>query len=336
MSTIKFLHGQNLENSSQQVSAGTFYLDTEANELWYDDPSGANTDNHIRLFDNLLKDIRLENKITVQLGENQTIGGYKTGDEIAAGTNIQTILNKLLQKAVSATYTKPTISLVNNGGTAKGNVETGSTITPKLSATFTQNDAGNLTNIIIKQGSTSKATGTTSPLEYNGTNIIIGDETISFTASATYEDAPVKNNNLGEESKENWFAGDTINSSAYNIIGKRKLFYGTGTGTMPELTSSIIRNLSTNKLAPAANTTFDINVAVGQQYIIFAYPASLRDVNNVTYKEANDSGMAANFEKSIIQVADARGNSNGLIDYKVYTYVMTVPAAAAMTFKVTI
>ena len=300
------------------------------------DPAGENAEKHIRLFDDLLNDIRLENAITVQLGEGQTIGGYKTGDQIAAGTNFQTILNKLLQKAVPATYTRPTISLTNNGGTASGNVEAGSTITPKLRATFTKNDAGNLTNITIKQDNTSKASGTTTPLDYNGSGVVIGDGTISFTASATYEDAPVKNNNLGEESKENWFAGSTITSSAYNIVGKRKLFYGAGSNTMPELTSAIIRGLSSNKLAPAANTTFNINVAVGQQYIIFAYPASLRDVNNITYVEANDPNMANNFIKSTIQVADARGGSNGLMDYKVYSYQMSVPAAAAMTFSVKI
>ena len=69
---------------------------------------------------------------------------------------------------------------------------------------------------------------------------------------------------------------------------------------------------------------------------MFAYPATLRDVNNVTYVEANDSGMASSFTKSTINVADARGGENGLKSYKVYSYSMAVPAAAAMTFKVTI
>jgi hypothetical protein len=46
--------------------------------------------------------------------------------------------------------------------------------------------------------------------------------------------------------------------------------------------------------------------------------------------------MASSFTKSTISVADARGGENGLMSYKVYTYAMAVPAAAAMTFKVTI
>ena len=46
--------------------------------------------------------------------------------------------------------------------------------------------------------------------------------------------------------------------------------------------------------------------------------------------------MASNFTKHTINVADARGGENGLMSYKVYTYAMTVPATAAMTFTVVI
>jgi len=262
--------------------------------------------------------------------------GIGNGETIPAGTSVDDIVKMLVQKAVPATYTKPTIALANNGGQAAGNVEAGSSITPKLKATFTKNDAGALSAISIKKGTDSVADGTASPLTYDGEAIVIGDETISFTASATYGDAPVKNNNLGQESKENWFAGGTISSSAYSITGKRNLFYGTGVGAVPALTSSVVRGLANKKLAPTQGYSFNVNVAVGQQYIVFAYPADLRDVNNVTYVEANDGGMAGNFTKTTMDVADARGGENGMKSYKVYTYAMAVPAAATMTFKVTI
>ena len=46
-------------------------------------------------------DVNVEiDEITVQLGTNGTVGGYKTGDVIAAGTDINDILNKLFQKSV--------------------------------------------------------------------------------------------------------------------------------------------------------------------------------------------------------------------------------------------
>ena len=262
--------------------------------------------------------------------------GIANGATIPAGVSFDEFVKMVVQKAIPATYTKPTLAITNNGGQASGNVEAGTSITPKLKATFTKNDAGELTSIVIKKGTTDVATGTESPLTYAGEAITIGDETITFSASASYEDAPVKQNNLGQDSTENWFAGSTVTSSNYSIVGKRNLFYGTGVGAVPTVNSDMVRGLVNTKLAPAQGTSFSISVSVGQQYIAFAYPATLRDVNNVTYVEANDSGMASNFTKTTIDVADARGGENGLMSYKVYTYAMAVPAAAAMTFKVTI
>ena len=265
-----------------------------------------------------------------------SLGAIANGDTIPAGKTLDEIIAMITAKAIPATYSKPTVALANNGGQASGNVEAGTSITPKLKATFTKNDAGDLTAISIKKGSTDVANGTASPLTYDGEAIVIGDETITFKASATYGDAPVKKDNLGNDSMDNWFAGSTVESSAYSITGKRNLFYGTGVGAVPEVTSGMVRDLTNKKLAPTQGYSWNINVAVGQQYIFFAYPADLRDVNNVTYVEANDSGMAANFTKTTIDVADARGGENGLKSYKVYTYGMAIPAAAGMTFKVTI
>ena len=264
-----------------------------------------------------------------QKAHGVSLGALQDGATVPVNTSMDELVKMITEKAIPATYTKPTLALANNGGQASGNVEAGSSVTPKLKATFTKNDAGDLTAISIKKGTASVVDGTVSPLTYDGEAIVIGDETITFTASATYGDAPVKKNNLGAESKENWFAGDTVVSSGYSITGKRNLFYGTGVGDLPTINSETVRKLANKKLAPAQGYNWTINVAVGQQYIIFAYPADLRDVNNVTYVEANDSGMASSFTKHTIDVADARGGTNGMKPYKVYTYKMAVPAAAA-------
>lgn len=283
--------------------------------------------------------IKTENEFTVNLGNGGTLGSYKTGDKIASNTSIDTILKKLLQKAIPATYNKPTVSLNNNGGTSSGTYEVGSTITPKLKATFTKNDAGGLTTISILQGNTTKKTGTTSPLEYTGDAFVIGDETVTFSASASYSAAPAKNNNLGDPSTENQFGAGSCSSGNYSITGARQLFWFTGTGTLPTLTSNFIRgtNGANGKLLdPSDGYSFNIKVNEGQQYIVIAYPADLRDITQIKYVEANDSNMANNFTKTQKQVADARGGENGLKDYKVYIYSMPVPAAAVMNFEVTI
>ena len=46
------------------------------------------------------------------------------------------LLNLITQKEINATYTKPTVSITNNGGSAAGTVETGTSVTPKFRATF--------------------------------------------------------------------------------------------------------------------------------------------------------------------------------------------------------
>lgn len=267
-----------------------------------------------------------------------TLGSLQNGDTIPAGVTMDELLVMMTQKAIPATYTKPTVSLANNGGLSAGNVEAGTSVTPKLKATFTKNDAGALTSMSIKKGSevVEVSTSGNATLTHTSDAFVIGDETVTYTAVAEYGDAPVKTNNLGKESKENWFAGSTVTSSGYSIAGKRYLFSGTGVGAVPTVTSDFVRGLGKTKLAPSQGYSWNINVDIGQQYIAFAYPATLRDVNQVMYVEANDTGMASSFTKTTINVADARGGNSGTMSYKVYTYAMAVPAAAAMTFKVTI
>ena len=46
------------------------------------------------------------------------------------------------------------------------------------------------------------------------------------------------------------------------------------------------------------------------------------------YVETNDPGMAENFEKKLVDVADARGGANGLKSYKVYTYATVNPSSS--------
>lgn len=111
------------------------------------------------------------------------------------------------------------------------------------------------------------------------------------------------------------------------------LFYGTGTGVVPEITADMVINLANTKQGPTEGYSFNIDVPVGQQYIAIAYPDSLRDLSNVTYVQANDTSMAANFTAHQVEMNDG---GNEPTNYKVFTYGMAIPAVAAMNFKVTI
>lgn len=265
------------------------------------------------------------------------LGALKDGESIPEGTSIDDLLNLITQKAIAPTYTQPTVSLAKSGsGTAAGSYEAGTSITPILTATFNKNDAGDLTKLAILKGDSEVGSDTTSPYTYTGEAIVLGDETISFTAQATYSDGPVKDNNLGQEDATGQIKAGTKTSSAMNFVGQRNLFWGTGVGELPALNSDTIRGLTNKKLNPTQGYSWNIPIAVGQQYVIFAYRSNLRDVNEVMYVETNDPGMANSFTKNLVNVADARGGENGQVEYKVYSYRMAAPAAAAMTFKVTI
>ena len=265
------------------------------------------------------------------------LGALKNGDSIPEGTSIDELLNLITQKAIAPTYTKPTVSLAKSGaGTAAGSYEAGTSVTPVLTATFNKNDAGDLTKLSILKGGSDVGSDTSSPYTYTGEAIVLGDETVTFTAKAEYSDGPVKNNNLDQPDATGQIKAGSVNSSNFSYAGQRNLFYGTGVGELPELTSDVIRGLTNKKLNPTQGLNFTINMATGQQYFIFAYPATLRDVNKVNYVEGNDPNMAASLTKETVNVADARGGENGVMEYKVYTYRAATPFAAPGTMQVTI
>ena len=259
-----------------------------------------------------------------------SLGGIADGSTIEAGTSLDDFLKKLLVKRIPAKYSAPTLSLGTSVATTPQ--EVGNVINPKLTATFTQNDAGALANIEIQKGS-EKVTGTASPFE-STQEVTFSDTPVTFKAVASYGQGAIKEDNLGEQSPAGRIEAGSISSSPLTFQGKRMTFAGTGVGEIPELNSAAIRALASKRLGLGKNSKFDVLVDVGQQHIIIAYPATIGDITQIRYEEANDNSMAANFKKQVIQVA---GHNNFTpVNYNVYTYKMDVPAAAKMTFNITL
>lgn len=272
-------------------------------------------------------------KVEHEVNLGGSIGGLNDGAEIPVGTTLDEFIAMLTQKAIPPTYTQPGVTCRVSSGTAAGSYEVGTEISTVIQGTFTQNDAGALTTIEIKKGSDSVLSQATSPVTTDTQTFTLGEETVSFTATATYADGAVKNNNLGQPDATGQIKAGSKTSSAVNFVGKRNLFYGTGVGAAPEVTSEIVRGLANKKLGPTNGTSFNINVAVGQQYVIIAYPATLRDLTKCFYVEQN-TDLVANFEKSTISVQGANGAAGA--DYKVYVFSMDVAAVAPMSLQVTI
>ena len=269
----------------------------------------------------------------VQLGSGGTVGGLKTGDTIPEGTTMDELIKLLTQKSVPASYTQPGVTCRVSTGTSAGSYEVGTEINTTLQGTFTQNDAGALTTIEILKNGSSILSQATSPITTEAQTFTLGEETVSFTAKATYADGQIKNDNLGQPSPDGQIKAGSKTSSAVSFTGKRNLFYGTGVGTAPTVTSELVRGLSNKQLGPSNGTSFNINVAAGQQYVVIAYPATLRKITKCFYVEQN-TDLAENFTEQTISVQGANGAAGA--DYRVLVYQMAVPAAAGMTLQVQI
>ena len=271
----------------------------------------------------------------VQLGAGGTIGGLETGDTIPEGTTLDQLIQMLTQKSVPPTYTQPGVTLRSSAGQAAGAYEVGTNISTTLQALFTQNDAGALTQLAIyKQGQgDALISGASSPQTTGEQTFQLTDGSVTFYATATYGDGEIKNDNLGQPSPDGQIKAGSKNSANLVFTGQRKMFYGTGVGAAPQATSESVRGLSGTKLNPTQGYSFNINVAQGQQFVRIAYPATLRKITKCFYVEQN-TDLAENFAETTVSVNGANGAAGA--DYRVLTYEMAVPAAAAMTLQVQI
>lgn len=329
---IKFHYGPEVSVDSKitdgTIDGSDLVITSDTDELMFITPEDKSK--------KVLGSSKTKEEHEVNLGGS--IGGLSDGAEIPAGTTLDEFIAMLTQKTIPATYTQPGVTLRVTSGQNAGNYEVGTNISTTLQAVFTQNDAGALGSIRIDKMAGSETTtianGSTSPLNADEQTFQVPEGEVGFYAQALYTDGPIKNDNLGKPSPDGQIKAGHKNSSTLAFVGKRNLFYGTGVGSVPSVTSEFVRGLTGKHLNPAQGYSFNINIAVGQQYIAFAYPATLRDVNQVMYVETNDTGMASSFTKETISVQGANGAAGA--DYKVYTYAMATPASAPMTFKVTI
>lgn len=272
---------------------------------------------------------RTQNDIEV-LGVNISTE-VANGKVLPAGMDLEEFVKKLVQKRIAATYTAPTITLANNGGQAATTVEAGSTVSIKLTSTFTQHDAGTISTHTINRGSEGIATGTENIL--NGIEtLVVPDGTTTYTSVATYKEGAIKKDNFGDNSPTGHIVAGTKTSTAYNIVGARKAFWGTGTGAVPALNSAYIRALSGSMLNPTAGKTFTLTVPEGDQFIVVSLP-STRTLKQVTYVDLGDKGMLEKFTKSTVAVAGAGGAGVAANNSNTYVYAMAAPAAAAMNFE---
>ena len=260
-----------------------------------------------------------------------SLGMYKDGDTITAGTNLEDVVKNMLKNIIPPTYVSPTLSISGSGASS---VEAGANITPTITPIWTANDGGAVTNYRLTKNGTA-VVNTTLPEAFVSEAFQIGDETIAFVATTNYDMGPIKQDNAGNDSPDGRITAGTKTSNTVSYVGKRNLFHGSdlATDTVPVI-SDEIRALTGKVLGPVAGTTFTINIPAGAKKVIFAYPETLRDVNTVKYVEGLNAEVKSIFGKSVVEVQGANGSS--MINYKVYTYVPAAPFGSNATYNVTI
>lgn len=290
-----------------------------------------NSDGSFTVLHPITKSANVKTSASIEVMLPEAIGSFKPGDVIAPETSIDDIVKKLLQVQILPVYTEPTVSLSSSVTTY--NNEVGTTIEPKLTATFTQNDAGALTNFQILKNNSEIYASTSSPAVHTD-SFVQGTDNVVYKATATYDAGAVKNDNFGNPYADTAIGAGSKTTTEITYKGYRTYFYGGDTGTAAAADSAEVRKLTNGGKAAAAGTTFTVKAVAGNTRVSFAYPASLRDVSSVKYVEAGNDESKSLFEKTTVSVEGANGFDG--VDYKVYTMIGAQPFLADMTFTVTI
>lgn len=227
-----------------------------------------------------------------------SIGNLRIGDEIAAGTSLQSILMDMLSQRLqpSATPTAPaaSITLYMDGSTKKssaGAVEVGTTVNPyyvaSLSAgSYTYGPATGITAKSYAVSSTGRKTvdGANSETKEDSatastgsfTSFVVDDDTsYKLSVSIPHDAGAVAVDNLGGESNPKvQIAAGTKTANSGSVTGYRAWFCGYKNGTNALADASAITGAQVRALGNAANGSWKSSMDVSQmKQMFFAAPA---------------------------------------------------------------
>lgn len=253
----------------------------------------------------------------------------------AEGKNLKQVFETIFVKEKNPTVAQPSVSVSLSGAGAK---EVGTKVTPSYNATFNKGsyeygpDTGLAATWAVKDSRNEEGTaaaGSFSELE-------IGDNTnYTVTATATYGAGATPLTNIGNPYAAGAIVAGSKNGTSSAITGYRNSFYGTLTEMPEALSSATIRGLSGKANAKWANgKTFTISIPVGAKAVIFAYPATLRDVTSVKDINGLSAEVKSAFVKSTLSIEGA--NAYAGADYKVYVSEFAEAVQKANTYNVTI
>lgn len=200
------------------------------------------------------------------------------------------------------TYTKPTLTISFNTSTLEHNKATSVTITPN----FKQNDAGLVSKYVLYKNGTEIFNNTTVSA-YTDSATINHNGSISYSATATYGDGPIKNTLLGIPYPNTSIKAGSV--SASGIIRAYALSYY-GIINSSTITENDISSLS-SRVSSSKSYTYTVNLA--EQRIVYMYPQSFGTLTSI--KDANNFDYINSYTRTTLSY-------NG-VDY--YVYILTDP-----------
>ena len=253
----------------------------------------------------------------------------------ATGKNLKQVFDTIFVKEKNPSVTQPAVSVSLAGAGAK---EVGTKVTPSYTATFNAGkyEFGPATGCSITSWSVTD-TNNAGPLNTatgSFAEITVADDTnYKVTATGNFSEGAIPVTNVGNEYASGKIVAVSKSATSSAITGYRNSFYGTLT-EKGELTSDIIRSLKKSNKALTNGNSFDITIPVGAKRVVFAYPATLRDVTSVKDVNGLNAEISGAFTKSTLSV-EGLNNFQG-INYKVYVTDFAEAVATANTYNVTI
>lgn len=279
----------------------------------------------------------------------------KTGElaedsTLKAGESISDVLTRMLSQSKNPSKTNPSLSkftVTNNGmGT---DFEVGTTITPKWTVFYSNGSYSYKSTVakdpiipvtgtgVVANSWSVKADGVEIGTTQNGTGeaFVLGDNAVTYQITVNYSDGNYALTNLNKlpETDVKIAAGSVSATTAAKITSYRKMFAGGVADSTTELTSAVIRGLGTGVKTTTDATEFKANV--GDTKLIFAFPATMTGTPKFEYftmSWEDFDGFAK--EEGTVQVADSRGEANGLKEYNIYSYTPAGAFKAETKFRV--
>ena len=259
-----------------------------------------------------------------------------TADFKTKGMSVAQALTEIFSKRLQpGTPTAPAVTLTF--GQAKA-YEVGTTVKPTYSASlsagsYTYGPPTGITATSWEVTDTAGHTATTASGSFD--DVVVADNTnYKITAKANYGEGAIAKDNLGSNSDPvvKIAAGSATKVSGA-ITGYRNSFYGSVT-EKAEITSTIIRGLTKSNKALKNGEGFTITIPTGAVRVIFAYPATLRDVSSVKDVNGLNAEIKSAFRQSTVTVSGAGADAG--IEYKVYVSDFANAVEAANSYTVTI